>query len=151
MLRVPRPLSPLLSGRHNGREHRLPCFTHPDLKYVYLCVLHLLLILPQTAKTSRFAPKILITKKLTPQSSRYEATFGGEDGTGGKISGPDEKFVLQVIQEFGPTLIKLGIPVWRIQADALSRTEYAGDLVGVAVSGKENMILQEPLSPKKDA
>ena len=59
--------------------------------------------------------------------------------------------MLQVIQEFGPTLIKLGIPVWRIQADALSRTEYAAELVGAAISGKENMTLQEPLSLKKDA
>jgi hypothetical protein len=142
----------LLSGRHNGKEYQFSCFTHPDLKYVYLNILHLLLILLQTAKTSRFAPEtILNRKKLTPRSSRYEATFGAEVGTGGKISGPDEKFVLQAIQEFGPTLIKLGFPVWRIQADALSRTEYAGDLVGAAVSGKENIALQKPLSPKKDA
>jgi hypothetical protein len=71
----------------------------------------------------------------------YEATFGGDKGTGGKCSSPEEKVVLQVIQEFGPTLIKLGIPIWRIQADALSKTGYAGDVVGSAVSGEENMAL----------
>jgi len=32
----------------------------------------------------------------------------------------------ELLTEFGQTLAKIGSPVWRIQADALSRTKYAG-------------------------
>lgn len=57
----------------------------------------------------------------------YEATFGREDGSGAKKPEPEERHVLKVLQNFGPKLIELGRPLWKIQADALAKTSYAGD------------------------
>ena len=57
----------------------------------------------------------------------WKTTFGGEDGTGEKKEEPNNDFVSQVLDEFGGKLIELGSHVWRIQADALAKTDYAGD------------------------
>ncbi len=56
----------------------------------------------------------------------WNATFGGPSGTGQKPAEPSEKFVNGVLKEFGPRLILHGRDIWRIQADALSKTDYAG-------------------------
>ncbi|RFU30035.1 hypothetical protein B7463_g6341, partial [Scytalidium lignicola] len=56
----------------------------------------------------------------------WTSTFGGEDGLGEEIEYP-EVFVNEVIEEFGKTLALLGGPIWKIQADALSKTDYAGE------------------------
>ncbi|KAH8808399.1 hypothetical protein F5884DRAFT_732738 [Xylogone sp. PMI_703] len=55
----------------------------------------------------------------------WTSTFGGEDGLGTVIEYP-EAFVGEVIEKFGKRLALLGRPIWRIQADALSKTDYAG-------------------------
>lgn len=44
------------------------------------------------------------------------------------MSEPTEECVLQVLKDFGYQLTKMGAPVWKIQADALSKTAYAGDV-----------------------
>lgn len=41
---------------------------------------------------------------------------------------PEESFVLEVLKTFGQKLLEMGAPIWRIQADALSKTAYAGDV-----------------------
>ncbi|EHL00694.1 hypothetical protein M7I_3324 [Glarea lozoyensis 74030] len=61
------------------------------------------------------------------KSSWWQATFGGEDGTGERKEDPPESVVRQMLEEYGERLIEMGRPVWRIQADNLSRTDYAGD------------------------
>jgi hypothetical protein len=61
----------------------------------------------------------------------WKATFGGEDGTGEKMEEPENGFVSKVLDEFGRKLIELGRNAWRIQADALAKTEYAGDCQSV--------------------
>ena len=57
----------------------------------------------------------------------FRATFGGEDGTGEKKQEPEESFVRSVLDEFGDRLIQLGRPAWRVQTEALAKTDYAGD------------------------
>lgn len=57
----------------------------------------------------------------------YKTTFGGEQGTGERRSDPPESVVMSMLEDFGDRLMELGRPVWSTQADALSRTEYAGD------------------------
>lgn len=81
----------------------------------------------------------------------WKATFGGEDGTGEQQVEPPESFVTAVLEEYGERLMEMGRAVWRIQADALSKTDYAGD--GSASTpflrsqkGKESKDL--PWSPK---
>ncbi|POS87127.1 hypothetical protein EPUL_000717, partial [Erysiphe pulchra] len=55
----------------------------------------------------------------------WEVTFGGEKGFGEKLN-PDEDVVLKTLEEFGDELIQMAKPIWKIQADALSMTDYAG-------------------------
>lgn len=57
----------------------------------------------------------------------WETTCGGPQGNGQQIEEPSEEFVLDVIEHFGKTLIELGHNAWKIQADALSKTDFAGD------------------------
>jgi hypothetical protein len=56
----------------------------------------------------------------------WKATFGGEAGTGKPKIDASDSVVLNMLEEFGEQLMEMGRPVWRIQGDALSRTEYAG-------------------------
>ncbi len=56
----------------------------------------------------------------------WRATFGGKNGTGEMPEEPTDGFVHYVIEQFGKQLIEMGRDVWRIQADALSKTEYGG-------------------------
>ncbi|KAG9248366.1 hypothetical protein BJ878DRAFT_412928 [Calycina marina] len=57
----------------------------------------------------------------------WEATFGGEGGTGRCADGDDEDSVMRQINDSANTnAFRLGRPVWKIQADALAKTEYAG-------------------------
>lgn len=57
----------------------------------------------------------------------WQATFGGPEGTGEKLAEPSDDFVKHMLYDFGPQLILLGQRIWMIQADALSKTEYAGN------------------------
>ncbi|KAM3071271.1 hypothetical protein ACMFMF_007744 [Clarireedia jacksonii] len=56
----------------------------------------------------------------------WRATFAGEDGLGLPRPEPTDQLVQEVLVNFGPTIARLGHQVWEIQADALSRTDYAG-------------------------
>lgn len=71
------------------------------------------------------------------KSQWYAATFGGPEGTGEKTE-PEEMAVLEVLNTFGQKLIQMGMPVWRIQADALSKTAYAGDVGRSSVAARKN-------------
>ncbi|KAF4633576.1 hypothetical protein G7Y89_g4541 [Cudoniella acicularis] len=76
----------------------------------------------------------------------WKATFGGEGGTGEPKQDPPESVVMGVMEDFGERLMEMGRPVWRIQADALSRTEYAGDGSASSPFGKD--IIDSP-SPRR--
>jgi 23S rRNA U2552 (ribose-2'-O)-methylase RlmE/FtsJ len=81
----------------------------------------------------------MVAKNVQPQStaalsaikdwkdSWWQATFGGEEGTGERKEDPPESVVRQMLEEYGERLIEMGRPIWGIQADNLSRTDYAGD------------------------
>ncbi|RKF77597.1 putative s-adenosyl-l-methionine-dependent methyltransferase [Golovinomyces cichoracearum] len=56
----------------------------------------------------------------------WEATFGGEDGLGKKLH-PSVGVVEELLDDFGEQFIRIARPIWRIQADGLSRTIYAGN------------------------
>lgn len=43
---------------------------------------------------------------------------------------------IDVIEQFGEQLIELGSKAWRIQADGLSKTDYAGDGSNGSVASK---------------
>jgi 23S rRNA U2552 (ribose-2'-O)-methylase RlmE/FtsJ len=53
--------------------------------------------------------------------SWWNATFGGEDGTGEFAAKASKDYVQTVLDDFGGKLIELGRPVWQIQANALDR------------------------------
>ncbi|QDS74423.1 hypothetical protein FKW77_006018 [Venturia effusa] len=52
------------------------------------------------------------------------STFGGDAGTGEKDPEADAEEVQNVLDGFGPRLIKLATHVWRIQADALDKQDF---------------------------
>ena len=78
----------------------------------------------------------------------WRATFGGEDGTGEGKKDPDDALICKVLTEFGDRLMELGRPIWTIQANALSKTSYAGDIAAAAVPEDVAPYLQEPLQPE---
>jgi len=75
----------------------------------------------------------------------WKATFGGEAGTGEPKDDPPESVVLRILEDFGDKLMEMGRPVWRIQADALSKTEYAGD--GAAMLSEGSVGSPGPVRP----
>ena len=54
----------------------------------------------------------------------YDATFGGENGTGGPKATVDETEVKALIDRFGNRLAELGRPIWEIQRSALRKTDF---------------------------
>jgi len=54
----------------------------------------------------------------------WYATFGGEEGTGAGRMQVDDGYVRSVIDDFGERFIMLARPVWKIQADALGRSDF---------------------------
>ncbi|KAH8714796.1 hypothetical protein GQ44DRAFT_405129 [Phaeosphaeriaceae sp. PMI808] len=58
------------------------------------------------------------------KKSWCRATFGGDEGRGERDSEMDVEDVKRVLDEFGPKLIKLAVPVWKIQAGALERQDF---------------------------
>ncbi|OBT64110.1 hypothetical protein VE03_06249 [Pseudogymnoascus sp. 23342-1-I1] len=50
----------------------------------------------------------------------WQATFGGENGTGDRGSTADEDHVRLVLDQFGSQFIELARPIWEIQEKALS-------------------------------
>jgi 23S rRNA U2552 (ribose-2'-O)-methylase RlmE/FtsJ len=81
----------------------------------------------------------MIAKNVQPQhvaavsaikewkDSWWQATFGGEEGTGERKEDLPESLVRRILEDYGERLIEMGRPIWRIQADNLSRPDYAGD------------------------
>lgn len=79
----------------------------------------------------------LIAKNVKPKSGParlavkawkqawWDATFGGAEGVGVPTADMDDDYAQSVIDAFGGRLARLARPVWRIQADALSRTDFA--------------------------
>ncbi|KAH8598986.1 hypothetical protein B0O99DRAFT_698290, partial [Bisporella sp. PMI_857] len=64
------------------------------------------------------------------QEEYHEATFGGREGTGQDFSLSREEDVLALLETFGDELARLGRPIWKIQADALAKTNFAGGNLG---------------------
>ncbi|CZT13822.1 uncharacterized protein RAG0_17314 [Rhynchosporium agropyri] len=58
------------------------------------------------------------------KQSWSRATFGGDEGTGEKDPEMEVEAVEKVLDEFGPKLIELAIPVWKIQVGALERQDF---------------------------
>ncbi|PVH86684.1 hypothetical protein DL98DRAFT_557208 [Cadophora sp. DSE1049] len=54
----------------------------------------------------------------------WNATFGGENRTGAGRMSIDDGYAQSVIDSFGEKFTVLAKPVWRIQADALSRSDF---------------------------
>ena len=57
----------------------------------------------------------------------WNATFGGESGTGAVTDRPEEEsyeHIRGVLDQFGNELIELGHPIWEIQEIALSKMEF---------------------------
>ncbi|KAG9232170.1 hypothetical protein BJ875DRAFT_381358 [Amylocarpus encephaloides] len=78
-----------------------------------------------------------------------KATFGGEDGTGEKVD-PPISYTIELLENYGERLIEMGRGVWKIQADALSGTDYAGDgSAGSCFGGL--MMNSPPKTPKTPA
>lgn len=50
--------------------------------------------------------------------------WGAGCGAGARILGMDEKYAQAIIDSFGDRLTTLARPVWKIQVDALSRTDF---------------------------
>ncbi|KAF8847315.1 hypothetical protein BDZ45DRAFT_607666 [Acephala macrosclerotiorum] len=77
----------------------------------------------------------LIAKNVEPNSEAarlavkawkeawWNATFGGAEGIGTSID-VDDDYAQSVIDAFGGRLTRLARPLWRIQADALNRTDF---------------------------
>jgi hypothetical protein len=55
------------------------------------------------------------------KESWSRATFGGDDEKGERDPEIDDEVVEKLLEEFGPKLIELANPVWKIQADALKK------------------------------
>jgi hypothetical protein len=58
------------------------------------------------------------------KKSWFRATFGG-DGIGEKDLEMDFEAVKGVLEDFGPKLVELATPIWKIQADALERQNFS--------------------------
>jgi len=54
----------------------------------------------------------------------WNATFGGEQGVGARKFEIDDKYAQEIIDSFGDRFTTLARPVWKIQADALSRADF---------------------------
>jgi hypothetical protein len=54
----------------------------------------------------------------------WNVTFGGEQGLGASRLEIDNKYAQGIIDSFGDRSTTLARPVWKIQADALSRTDF---------------------------
>ena len=59
------------------------------------------------------------------KKSWWNATFGGELGMGAARLQVDDEYAQGAIESFGLRLTTLARPVWRIQADGLSRSDFA--------------------------
>lgn len=59
------------------------------------------------------------------RESWFRATFSGDEGTGERDLEMEADAVKEVLNDFGPKLIKLAVPVWKIQATALERQNFA--------------------------
>ena len=70
----------------------------------------------------------------------WQATFGGPDGTGEPKKDHPESAVRNMLEVYGERLIEMGRPVWRIQADNLSKTDYAGDGSVPAFQGRQPLL-----------
>jgi 23S rRNA U2552 (ribose-2'-O)-methylase RlmE/FtsJ len=57
------------------------------------------------------------------QKDWWRATFAGKEHTG-EDKEVDEQRVYSVLDSFGPKLIELGRPIWKVQLDALRRASY---------------------------
>jgi hypothetical protein len=57
------------------------------------------------------------------KKSWSRATFGGDEGTGEKDPEMDVEGVRKILDDFGPKLIELATPVWKIQASALEKQD----------------------------
>lgn len=54
----------------------------------------------------------------------YHSTFGGENGTGEKDMNVDMEHMQDILDKFGGSLIEMGEPVWKLQADALAAKDF---------------------------
>ncbi|KFY79886.1 hypothetical protein V499_01191 [Pseudogymnoascus sp. VKM F-103] len=106
-------------GYHGASISILPVFRHRSI---------------QTLKEA--STFYLIAKNVQPsvESARvaviawkkawWNATFGGEQGVGAQRLDKDDKYAQAIIDSFSDRFTTLARPVWKIQADALSRTDF---------------------------
>jgi hypothetical protein len=108
-------------------------------------VVHLLYQFSSFANIQLFKPQkkhairstfYLVAKNIQPEvesakaaleewkKSWSRATFGGNGGTGEEDPEMDADTVKEVLDNFGPKLIELATPLWKIQAHALKRQDF---------------------------
>ncbi|CAG8973509.1 hypothetical protein HYALB_00002834 [Hymenoscyphus albidus] len=131
--------------------HKIDCFSSAFILYTLSTFAKVEVFKPLKKHNTR-SSFYMIAKDVQPESEAakaavkkwknrwWKATFGDgkdEDEPIHPKTETDESKLFEMIQEFGPSLMELGRPIWDVQAEALKRTEYAGDGSG-------------PLSPSTD-
>ncbi|TVY81576.1 hypothetical protein LSUE1_G003403 [Lachnellula suecica] len=126
--------------------HKIDSFPAANILYTFSKFAKVQAFKPQKKHSTR-SSFYMIASKMQPDSEAakaavdgwkqgwWKATFGGEAGTGERRENPSDSVVLNMLEEFGEQLVGMGRPVWGIQADALSRTDYAGDKPADLLSG----------------
>lgn len=121
--------------------HKIDCFSSAFILYTLSTFAKVEVFKPARKHNTR-SSFYMVAKDVQPGSEAakaalkkwkatwWKATFGdgtSEDGPADPRAQTDEGELYKMLQEFGPTLMELGRPVWDVQAEALKRTEYAGD------------------------
>lgn len=121
--------------------HKIDCFSSAFILYILSTFAKVEVFKPARKHNTR-SSFYMVAKDVQPGSEAakaaikkwkvtwWKATFGdgaSEDGPADPRAQTDEGELFKMLQEFGPTLMELGRPVWEVQAEALKRTEYAGD------------------------
>lgn len=112
--------------------HKVESWVTVELMYHFTRFSSIQLFKPKQKHALRWS-FYLIAKNVQPDAdaakaaveswkrSWWNATFGGEHGTGEADAIAGTPYVQAVLDEFGGQLVELGRPVWEIQATALER------------------------------
>ncbi|RDW66228.1 hypothetical protein BP6252_09863 [Coleophoma cylindrospora] len=73
----------------------------------------------------------------------WRATCGEGQDLKPAVTEHEREYVLKVLEEFGERFIEMARPVWKIQADGLSKTAYAGDGSSFEAQ-KKNISVDQP-------
>jgi 23S rRNA U2552 (ribose-2'-O)-methylase RlmE/FtsJ len=115
--------------------HKLEAWHTTELLYLFQQFSSIQVFKPKSKHAIR-SSFYLIAKDVQPDTDAakaavdlwkrawWNATFGGESGTGAASLRAEEEYVRTVLDCFGSELIKIGRPIWATQADALSKMDF---------------------------